>query len=73
VCYGGDITTTKEHPMAHSCPDGTHSRLVREGPVGTMEGVTFSCPRCGYVKSAILIYEDTKRVLSDPKVLAALR
>ena len=67
------LTTTKENEMSHSCPDGTHTKLVRTGPVGTTEGVTFSCPRCGYSKAATAIYADAKRVLTDPKVLASLR
>jgi len=49
--------------VGHSCPDGTRTKLVRTGPIGTLEGVTFHCPRCGYTKSAETIMADTKSVL----------
>lgn len=49
--------------LAHSCPDGTHSKLVRTGPIGAVEGVTFSCPRCGMMKSAGAIEASTTDVL----------
>ena len=48
--------------MRHTCQDGTQSKLQRHGPVGTIEGVTFSCGHCGYVKSAVAIERDTERV-----------
>ena len=37
--------------MTHSCPDGTHTKLVRDAaPVG--KAANLSCPRCGYVFDA---------------------
>ena len=59
--------------MAHTCPDGNRTRLNRSGPVGTMEGVTYSCPRCGWTKDATTIYADAVRILNHPLVRAALR
>jgi C4-type Zn-finger protein len=47
--------------------------LVRTGPVGTMVGVTFSCPRCGYRNAAEVMHADAVRVLNDPRIRAALR
>jgi hypothetical protein len=37
-----------------------------------MVGVSCECPRCGYKKSAVAIYEGARRILSDPKVIAAV-
>ena len=48
--------------MGHTCKDGQRTKLERHGPVGTMEGVTFSCPRCGYNKPAIVIWDDANKV-----------
>jgi predicted RNA-binding Zn-ribbon protein involved in translation (DUF1610 family) len=48
--------------MMHSCPDGTHTRLTRTGPVGTLKGVTFTCPRCGYGRSAAKIKSDAEAI-----------
>jgi predicted RNA-binding Zn-ribbon protein involved in translation (DUF1610 family) len=59
--------------MMHSCPDGTHTRLVRSGPVGTMRGVRFDCPRCGWSRAGATIWTNAKRILNDPAVRAALR
>lgn len=38
--------------LMHRCPDGTRTALSRHGPVGTLDGVTLSCPRCGYARTA---------------------
>lgn len=59
--------------MAHKCPDGTHSKLVRTGPIGTVEGVTYDCPRCGYHNDAATMLENARRILNDPAIRAALR
>lgn len=50
--------------MNHRCKDGQASRLERRGPVGTTEGVTFRCPRCGYEKAADAIKRDTVATLN---------
>jgi hypothetical protein len=56
--------------MRHTCPDGTQSKLTRTGPVGTIEGVVYSCAHCGYSKSAVRIMADTLAV--KDKIVAAL-
>ena len=58
--------------MAHGCPDGIITKLVRTGPVGTAVRVTFHCPRCGYCQSAAVIHRNVRRVLRDPEVRASL-
>lgn len=50
--------------MQHRCKDGTAVKLTRTGPVGTMQGVVFSCPRCGYQKTAEAIERDTIATLN---------
>lgn len=57
--------------MAHRCPDGTISKLTRTGPTGTIEGVTFQCPRCGLTKSGAAIVADFEAV--RPFIIAALQ
>jgi len=56
--------------MTHRCPDGTATKLSRTGPVGTMEGVTFRCPKCGHSKSAVQIVRDFEAM--RPTIVAAL-
>lgn len=56
--------------MAHTCPDGIQTKLIRTGPVGTTNGVTFCCPRCGHTKSAAQIQADF--VAAIPIIKAAL-
>jgi hypothetical protein len=57
--------------LAHSCPDGKHTKLIRTGPLGTEEGVTFRCPRCGESKSGAQIMADFQAI--RPRIIAALR
>jgi predicted RNA-binding Zn-ribbon protein involved in translation (DUF1610 family) len=45
--------------LTHRCPNGKATKLARTGPVGTLEGVTFTCPSCGSVKSAAQIERDS--------------
>jgi len=59
--------------MMHSCPDGTYTRLVRTGPTGTMIGVTFTCPRCGWASAATVILDKAEAVLNNPAIRAILR
>lgn len=56
--------------LAHSCPDGKHTKLIRTGPVGTMEGVTFRCPRCGDTRTGQRIHDDFEA--ARPLIVAAL-
>ena len=35
--------------MTHSCPDGKHTKLVRDAGVPVGERADMKCPRCGYV------------------------
>lgn len=58
--------------MRHTCPDGTSTRLVRSGPVGS-DGpdVTFSCPRCGWTRTADIIGRDVRIVAAA--IVAAAR
>ena len=32
--------------LMHRGPDGTAHKLTRTGPIGTMEGVELTCPKC---------------------------
>lgn len=57
--------------MMHSCPDGTYSKLIRTGPIGTMVGVTYDCPRCGYHRSAKVIWDAANT--ARPVIAAALK
>jgi ssDNA-binding Zn-finger/Zn-ribbon topoisomerase 1 len=50
--------------MRHTCKDGQATKLLRSGPVGTVEGVTFTCPRCGYTKAAADIERDAVSTLN---------
>lgn len=61
---------TTKSGLSHSCPDGTHSRLNRTGPVGTQKGVRFSCPRCGWSNSAVAMQREYDAV--RPLIVAAL-
>ena len=56
--------------IAHRCPDGARTGLLREGPVDTMEGVTLTCPNCGFTQSAVEMWADIQRAM--PIVIAAL-
>ena len=56
--------------MTHRCPNGTATKLSRTGPIGTMEGVTFLCPTCGYSKAAVQIERDFEAL--RPAIVAAL-
>ena len=56
--------------LMHRCPNGHPTKLIRTGPVGTMEGVSFRCPKCGYSKSAVQIERDFEAI--RPKIVAAL-
>lgn len=47
--------------MSHTCPDGTRSKLVRVGPIGTMEGVTYHCRHCGTTRKASAIWADATK------------
>ena len=38
--------------MTHSCPDGTHTKLVRDGAAPIGQDADLTCPRCGYVFDA---------------------
>ena len=51
--------------MTHRCKDGQATKLERHGAIGFLEGVTFRCPRCGYVKSAIAIERDSIKALDE--------
>jgi hypothetical protein len=59
--------------MRHTCPDSKQTKLQRSGPVGTMVGVTYSCPNCGWAKGAATIEAEAKAILFDPAIRAALR
>lgn len=59
--------------MQHSCPDGTHTRLIRTGPVGTVDGVTYACPRCGYSQPAAQILEDFEQARASIKAALSPR
>ncbi len=48
--------------MTHGCPDGTHTKLVRDPSVPVGKDANLSCPRCGYVYSASE-HERARRVL----------
>ena len=56
--------------LAHRCPNGQPTKLIRTGPVGTMEGATFRCPSCGQTKTAATIERDFEAV--RPTIVAAL-
>jgi transcription elongation factor Elf1 len=56
--------------LMHRCPNGTATKLIRTGPVGTAVGAAFHCPNCGHVKSAVTIELDFVAAL--PKIIAAL-
>jgi predicted RNA-binding Zn-ribbon protein involved in translation (DUF1610 family) len=56
--------------LTHRCPNGQSTKLIRTGPVGTMEGATFRCPTCGHVKAAVQIERDFEAL--RPKIVAAL-
>lgn len=53
--------------MAHRCPDGAVTRLVRTGPTGTLEGVRFHCVRCEYDRSAVAIMLDGRAALEKAR------
>lgn len=57
--------------MRHTCPDGKQTKLHRSGPTGTMEGVTFTCPNCGWSRGAEAIWQRTNELRST--IVAALR
>ncbi len=44
--------------LAHRCSDGVQSKLVRTGPIGTVDGVIFTCPRCGHSRNGTAILAD---------------
>lgn len=50
--------------MRHTCPDGKQSKLNRHGPVGTMVGVRYTCPNCGWSKSAEAIWQRANELRS---------
>ena len=56
--------------LMHRCPNGHPTKLVRTGPVGTLEGVTFRCPSCGQSKTATTIERESDAIM--PTVAARL-
>lgn len=54
--------------LAHRCPDGTHSRIVRSGPVGIIsDQVRWGCPRCGWTDRAPAMMARARVVLDAAK------
>lgn len=56
--------------LMHRCPNGQPTKLIRTGPVGTLEGVTFRCPSCGRIKAAEQIERESDAFM--PTVAARL-
>lgn len=57
--------------MRHTCPDGKQTKLHRHGLIGTLEGVTYSCPNCGWNEAAQTILDNALALKG--KIVAALR
>ena len=62
--------------MAHTCSDGTQTRLVRDSSIPIGQYAQMSCPRCGWTRHGATIITDTFRALApmvrSPFVLRAM-
>jgi hypothetical protein len=50
--------------VAHTCSDGTHTRLVRDPSTPVGEYAQMSCPRCGWTQHGSAIVTDAFRALA---------
>ena len=55
---------TRDMALTHRCPNGKATKLVRTGPAGTLEGVTFTCPSCGQAKTAATIERESDAIMA---------